>query len=150
VPAGTYGSGSASCNAGEVLVGGGFTGASGPSGVENYNFTANGASQWGGYAFNHGGVPSTITFYAECLTYTGAHSSQTPYAQSSVAAGGIDTTTSHSCASGSCVSGGGFADDEYATVYTMFASGRSWQVYLQSAPGHTKLLNAYAECVTFS
>jgi hypothetical protein len=161
-PAGALASGAASCNAGEVLVGGGFTGVSGPSGVEIYNFMASGGSQWGGYAFNHSAFAAPITFYAECLAYPGAHSNQTAVAQSSVPAGGAVTTRSHPCAGGTYVSGGGFADDEHATIYTMFVSDQgvqngqpiapdtTWGVQLQSAPGYSNLLNAYAMCLSFS
>jgi hypothetical protein len=49
VPAHSYASGFASCNPGEVVVGGGFIGPSAlmdtPAGVERYNFTANDSSQ---------------------------------------------------------------------------------------------------------
>jgi hypothetical protein len=150
VPANSYANGYASCNPGEVLVGGGFTGVSGPTGIEIYNFMANGAMQWGGYAQNHTAFPGSITFYAECLTYSSAHSSFTlPPRQYAIGTGASGAGNSPTCASGMYVSGGGFADDSFGTLYTMFVNGSSWQVALQSSPGHANLLNAYAMCLGF-
>jgi hypothetical protein len=133
---GTYGTKFVSCNAGETLVGGGFAASNGTS---LYNFTASG-STWGGYAWNHTGGGLLFNFYAECLTYSGSHSSFTSYAQAT------GHTVSNVCPSGSWVSGGGFAANQNSHVFTMLAASGSqaWDVYDTPA----SLLNAYAMCLT--
>jgi hypothetical protein len=133
---GAYGSKFASCNAGETLVGGGFASS---NGLTLYNFAASGAT-WGGYVYNITGSALPFSFYAECLTYSGSHSSLTSYAQAT------GHTVSNGCPSGSYVSGGGFAGNQNSHVYTMSAttSGQAWEVYDTPA----SLLNAYAMCVS--
>jgi len=133
----TYGTKFVSCNAGETLVGGGFASS---NGVSLYNFTASGSS-WGGYAWNHTGSALPFNFYAECLHYSGSHSSFTSSAQAT------GHTVSNACPSGSWVSGGGFAANSNSHVYTMSAtsSGQAWEVYDTPA----SLLNAYAMCLAF-
>ena len=133
----TYGTKFVSCNAGETLVGGGFASS---NGVSLYNFTASGAS-WGGYAWNHTGGALLFNFYAECLHYTGSHSSSTSYAQAT------GHTVSNACPSGSWVSGGGFAANQNSHVFTMLAasSGQAWEV--NDTPA--SLLNSYAMCLAF-
>jgi hypothetical protein len=133
----TYGTKFASCNAGETLVGGGFAAS---NGTTLYNFTASGSS-WGGYVWNHTGSALPFNFYAECLTYSGSHSSFTGAAQAN------GHSTSPACPSGSYVSGGGFAANQNSHVFTMSAtsSGQAWDVYDTPA----SLLNAYAMCLSF-
>lgn len=133
---GTYGTKYASCNAGETLVGGAFASS---NGLTLYNFAASG-STWGGYVWNDTGSALPFSFYAECLTYSGSHSSLTNYAQAT------GHTVSNACPSGSWVSGGGFAGSHSSIVYTMSAasSGQAWEVYDTPA----SLLNAYAMCLT--
>jgi hypothetical protein len=132
----TYGSKYASCNAGETLVGGGFASS---NGLTLYNFMASGAT-WGGYVYNHTGSALPFSFYAECLTYSGSHSSLTSYTQAT------GHTVSNACPSGSYVSGGGFAANQNSHVNTMSAtsSGQAWEVYDTPASP----LNAYAMCVS--
>jgi hypothetical protein len=134
---GTYGTKFVSCNAGETLVGGGFAAS---NGLTLYNFSASG-STWGGYAWNTTGGGLLFNFYAECLTYSGSHSSFTSYAQAT------GHTVSNACPSGSWVSGGGFAGSHSSIVFTMLAtsSGQAWEVY--DTP--SSLLNAYAMCLSF-
>ncbi len=148
VPAGGTNSAVASCNAGEVLVGGGYAL---NTGLELYNTSAASASQWRGYAKNHGSTSGLLNIYAECLTYSGAHSSQTAYRQSSIAAGDTGSTTSNACPSGTYVSGGGYADSADAYIYTMSAdsSGNTWTAYIYADGGHSELLNSYAMCLGF-
>jgi len=132
----TYGSKYASCTAGETLVGGGFAS---NNGLTLYNFAASGGA-WGGYVYNHTGSALPFSFYAECLTYAGSHSSLTSYVQAT------GHTVSNGCPSGSYVSGGGFAANQNSHVSTMSAtsSGQAWEVYDTPA----SLLNAYAMCVS--
>jgi hypothetical protein len=154
VPAHSNASGLASCNPGEVVVGGGFIGPSAlmdtPAGVEVYNFTASGSSQWGGYAQNYNALPQPITFYAECLKYAGAHSSFTlPPNQYAIGSGAVGGGNSPACPGNMYVSGGGFADRAFALPTLMTANGKVWQVQIQSSAGHTNQLNAYAMCLGF-
>jgi hypothetical protein len=132
----TYGAKFASCNSGETLVGGGFAS---NIGLTLYNFMASGAT-WGGYVYNHTGSALPFSFYAECLTYSGSHSSLTAYTQAT------GHTVSNACPSGSYVSGGGFAANQNSQVFTMAAasSGQAWEV--SDTPA--LLLNAYAMCVS--
>jgi hypothetical protein len=148
VAPGSTNSAIASCNSGEVLVGGGFAL---NTGLELYNFSANSATQWAGYAKNHGTTSGLLNTYAECLRYSGAHSSQTSYRQSSIAAGATGGTTSNACPSGTAVSGGGYADGIDAFIYTMSADsgGTTWTAYLYANGGKSELLNSYAMCLGF-
>jgi len=61
-------------------------------------------------------VSALFNIYAECLTYSGAHSGQTTYKQSSIAAGATGSTASNTCPSGAYVSGGGYADSTDAFI----------------------------------
>jgi hypothetical protein len=148
VAAGSTNGALAGCNAGEVLVGGGF--ALSP-GLELYGFYANSATQWIGYAKNHSAGSTLFNTYAQCLTYGGAHSSQTTYRQSSVTAGATGSTASDACPSGTAVSGGGFADSIDAFVYNTSAGGdgKTWAAYLYANGGRDELLNSYAMCLGF-
>jgi hypothetical protein len=136
VSANTYGTKFASCNAGETLVGGGFASS---SGLTLYNFTASGAS-WGGYVWNHTGSALPFSFYAECLTSSGSHSSFTG------AGSGTGHAVSPACPSGGYVSGGGFASNQNSPIFTMSASSgaQAWETNDTPASG----LNAYAMCVS--
>jgi hypothetical protein len=135
----TYGTKFANCNAGEVVVGGGFAL---NSGVTLYNFTASGSS-WGRYVWNHNSSSTAASFWAECLTLSGAHSS---FIAPTSNVGSSPSATAN-CPSGSSVSGGGFAANQNSSIYTMDANGNGWQPYV--TPSGTGM-NAYAECVTFS
>ncbi len=148
VAPGGINSATASCNAGEVLVGGGYAL---NTGLELYNFSPASGTQWKGFARNHGTTSGLLNIYAQCLTYSSAHSSPTTFHQSSIAAGAVGSTVSAACPSGSAVSGGGYADSEDAFIYTMSSSGSgsTWTVYIFADGGHSELLNSYAMCLGF-
>jgi hypothetical protein len=139
----------ASCNAGEVLVGGGFAF---QNGLELYYFDANSATQWHGYAWNRGSSSALFNIYAECLTYANAHSSQTAYVESSVAEGVRGGTTSTACPSGTYVSGGGYRYDTQAFIYATWVSGNgtTWTADLYANDGADESLGSWAMCLGFS
>ena len=135
------------CNAGEVAVGGGY--ANPTPGVEIYNLTASG-NGWGGYAANHTSAAAVVTFYAECLNSSGAHTTFTSPATTSVGAASTGGTQV-SCPGGSLLSGGGFADDENALVYNSSPNSSStWEAYLLNQGASATGLNVYAMCLSFS
>ena len=148
VTPGGINSATASCNAGEVLVGGGYAL---NNGLELYNFSPASTTQWRGYARNNGAATGLLNIYAQCLTYGSAHNSMATVRFSSIAAGATGSTVSGACPSGSAVSGGGFADNEGAFIYTMSASGggTTWTVYLYADGGRAEQLNSYAMCLGF-
>ena len=148
VAPGDINSATAACNAGEVLVGAGYAL---NNGLELYNFAPASATQWRGYARNHGTMTGLLNIYVQCLTYGSAHNSTATVNFSSIAAGATGSTVSGACPSGSVVSGGGFADSEGAFIYTMSASGNgtTWTVYLYADGGRTEQLNSYAMCLAF-
>jgi len=147
VGAGTTGNGDVACSGSEVAVGGGF--ANPTVGVEIYNFTAMG-NGWGGDAVNNTSAAEVVTFYAECLNSSGAHTAFTSPAVTSVSAG-ASGGTQVSCPGGSLLSGGGFADDENALVYTSSPNNSStWGADLKNQGASSTGLNVYAMCLSFS
>jgi hypothetical protein len=138
----------AQCNAGEIVVGGGFGGA---SGLEVYNSTANSGSEWLGHVANHNGgaISSTVDILAECLKFQNAQSSLTLYKQISIPSGAVSQVVSNPCPSGQFVSGGGFVDSQNGDVYAMLATDNNttWTVGLEANGGHAETLNGYAECL---
>jgi hypothetical protein len=148
VGAGTSGNSVAACNSGEVVVGGGF--ANPTPGVEIYNFTAQ-SNGWGGYAKNNTGSLADVFFYAECLISSGAHTTFTlPPAQTSVPGSGTGSTQI-TCPGSSLLSGGGYADQENAIVYSSSPNNSTtWEAALKDNSGSSNLLNVYAMCLSFS
>jgi hypothetical protein len=147
IASGAIGNANIPCNAGEVVVGGGY--ANPTPGVEIYNFTASG-NGWGGYAVNHTSSAAVVTFYAECLNASGAHTTFTSPVTTSIGAGSTGGTQV-SCPGGSLLSGGGFADDENALVYNSSPNSSStWEVYLKNQGASSTGLNVYAMCLSFS
>jgi hypothetical protein len=142
-----------SCNAGEVLVGGGFALA---TGLELDSSEPNPAlpMKWDGFSYNHGDSPASMNGYAECLAYARAHSSQTSSGGATIADGARGGTTSPACPSGTYVSGGGYgyATEATAFVYAMWASGSgtTWTADLYAYGGADATLNSYAMCLGFS
>lgn len=53
-----------------------------------------------------------------------------------------------SCPAGSVVTGGGYATSDDLFVYTHLKSGNGWQVYAKNNSASSKLLNAYAICLS--
>jgi len=78
-----------------------------------------------------------------------APSTQQVYAQVTVPAGGIGHAVV-ACPSGSIVTGGGYASNQYQIVYTQSATGNSWEAYSKNTSGSSQLLNAYAICLSYS
>jgi hypothetical protein len=119
------------CNAGEVLVGGGFYSETGMVVYISNEYTAN---TWTGTAKNFGSTSSMFSVSAECLTYANAHSSFTAKGLSSrsVTPGSGGRAASPTCPSGTYVSGGGFIGP-WGIFYDTAAEGSgdttTWAVY---------------------
>jgi hypothetical protein len=120
-----------SCNAEEVLVGGGFYSQTGLVVYLVGKFTA---SMWRGAAKNFGATAGQFGGYVECLTYAHARSSETAQGLSStfITPGNGGRAASPSCASGMYISGGGFVGPA-GVFYDMSAEGSggatTWAVY---------------------
>jgi hypothetical protein len=133
------------CNAGEVLVGGGFALVA-TSEVQVASFAT--GTAWNAYVYgdnnSYSGEPFTI--YAECLTYSAVHvlavDEFTPVANG---------TASATCPSGTFVSGGGYLSGgpflpHGWPIYSVHAGGNGWRV-TDSGPN---TFSAEAECVTLA
>lgn len=138
----------AKCNAGEVVVGGGF---GGPAGLEIYNNSANSGTDWLGYVANHNGgsISSTYDVLAECLTYPNASTSLTIGKQISVSNGTSNQVTSNTCPTGQFVSGGGYVYGQKASVYFIQASNSNTTVTagLYANGGQNETLTVWADCL---
>jgi hypothetical protein len=134
---------SASCNAGEKIVGSGFTMDIRDS-VQSTQ--PGGSSLWGLAVYGPTSLRgASVTLYIECLTYSAAHISFTP----SPINGGLSTVTA-ACPSGATASGGGFDIDPNAALSSLIPAmhaNNGWQVYI--TPFSTSM-GAYAVCVAFS
>jgi hypothetical protein len=113
------------CNRGEIVVGGGFSGSKG------IKFEALAGSsywnRWRGGVYNHSGAVQPFTVFAECLRYAGA--SINPVTDISP----VGASISEACPKGSYVSGGGFMAMQFVTfalivVSSPTASGQQWMV----------------------
>jgi hypothetical protein len=142
----------ASCNAGEVAVGGGFYSQTGlvVYGSSGYSTT------WGSAAHNIGATPGQLGAYVECLTYAKAHSSDTSKGLSptDLTPGNGGRAASPLCPSGTYMSGGGFGGPD-GVFYAMSAEGSggatTWAVYeYNNSSGDHAYVQSSAECLGFS
>jgi len=146
----------ATCNAGEVVVGGGFA-LDQHQGVTLATFWNPAETQWEGHVVNLGAASTRATIDAECLAYRGASVQSTAFAGLIITAGNRGSATSGACPSGSFLSGGAYMDRPGgAFVYTMQAqvvlgeSGGSlfvWAASLYANTGHDVGFEAGALCL---
>jgi hypothetical protein len=144
------------CNAGEVVVGGGFA-FDLHTGVELDVFRDKSSdTQWWGQVVNFGATSTLASIYAECLASSGASMKATTLSNLNVAVGGQGSALSVACPSGYYLSGGGFEDDAGAFVYDVQArvvlgdSGGSsivWTASLYANGGHQDGLSVLAICL---
>ena len=130
---------SASCNRGENVVGGGFSGYTGMKLSDSHG--SDDFINWAVYPTNGSLASQPFTVFAECLRYSGVSSSHSIGVQSSGHA------ISGECPGGGFLSGGGFMAAAYQPVaYIMrpTASGQKWEVFEVSGAG----LTAQAICLT--
>jgi hypothetical protein len=66
----------------------------------------------------------------------------------SIAPGAIGSTNA-TCPAGTVVVSGGFATNPEVHVYTQMKSGNAWIVYAKSNSGASRILNVYANCLTY-
>jgi hypothetical protein len=144
----------ASCNAGEVVIGGGFAASSGDVEISGTYMAASG--QWQAFAVNHGASSALLNAYAECLTYRGARSSMTriKLPGTSVAKDTTGSAASYPCPSGAYVSGGGYGyNAAQGLIYDMSVEGSgssaTWTVYLRYNGDGSGSLYPYAMCLGF-
>ncbi len=144
------------CNAGEVVVGGGFA-FDLHTDVTLDVFRENSSdTQWSGQAVNRGATSTLASVYAECLASSGASMKATALTDSGIiAAGGRGSTFSVACPSGYYMSGGGFEGGRSGFVYDMQAqlvlgdngSYRAWMVSLYANGGIQDGLLVEAICL---
>jgi hypothetical protein len=145
--AGGTGHAVANCPAGSVATGGGFAAKSDQS-LFVYNSSRSG-NGWQVYARNTSGANQLLNAYAICLSGTNGTVTQVVN-QVSAPASGIGHATA-ACASGSLVTGGGFAGNDKLAVYntSMSSGGGKWESYARNSSGSSQLLNAYSICIKF-
>jgi hypothetical protein len=158
VSPGTDGFAHANCNAGEVVVGGGFASQTGVVVYLSQISTTDGTTTnaWADGAKNLGATSGQLRVYAECLTYANAHSSQTAHGESGteIAPGNGGRAASPPCPSGTYLSGGSFFGPA-GTYYDMSAAGSgssiTWAVYDYNNLGdqHSAFVGSAAMCLGF-
>jgi hypothetical protein len=144
IHSGSTGSTTASCPAGTVATGGGFS-----IGSDSLVYTqAKNGNGWTAVAKNNSGVDRTLTVYAECLTYPSASTTQVEN-HISVSAGGYASQTAV-CPGGSVVTGGGYtsAPDGSMWTYASWQNGNNWQVTERNTSGVAKDFHVYAVCLS--
>jgi hypothetical protein len=106
------------CNAGEVVGGGGFAL---DANLVLIVFTTKSDTQWWGSIISHSANPALATIYAECLAYSGAYLALSTNQEINIATGSTGSVTAPPCPSGSYLSGGGFVHDDGSFIYAMSA-----------------------------
>jgi hypothetical protein len=132
----------ATCPAGSVVTGGGFAS---NSNLTVYSSLENG-NGWEVNAQNTASLSQPLNAYVLCLSGTSGTSQQV-LNQATVAAN-VNGNAVAACPGSTLLTGGGFASSNGLFVYTESASSSGWQVYVQNNAGASKLLNAYAICLT--
>jgi hypothetical protein len=155
VAAGSANRAYAKCNAGEVVVGGGF--AFDLHADVALDVFGNNASdtQWEGQVVNLGAASTLATVYAECLAYSGASMKATTLAGVNIAPGNQGSALSAACPSGYYLSGGSYIDQPAGFVYAMSAqmvlgdNGSSivWKALVYANGEHQAGLEVEAICL---
>jgi hypothetical protein len=136
----------ATCPAGSVVTGGGFATSSDKS-LFVYNSSRSG-NGWQVYAKNTKSTSQLVNAYAVCLSGTNGTSEQVLNQVSTP--GGSNGHAVAACASGSLVTGGGFAGNTDLSVYnTSMGDSNKWETYARNTSGSNQLLNSYAICIKF-
>ena len=143
------------CNTGEVVVGGGFYSQTGLVAYESDGYYAQShPTTWHGNAKNFGATSGQFGIYAECLTFTNAHSSlASGQTGPALAPGNGGRAASSTCPSGTYISGGGFygpAGIFYDTAAEGSGSATTWAVYdYNNTEDDTRYVSSQAVCLGF-
>jgi hypothetical protein len=132
-----------SCPSGTTLTGGGYAA---NSNLQVYSDSMQG-NGWESAAKNISGSAQLLNAYAMCYNGAGASSSFV-LKQVSVGAG-TNGNAKADCPSGTLATGGGYASNIGAIVFTTSQEGNSWHSYVTNTTGSTQLLNSYAICTDF-
>ncbi|MBN1439021.1 MAG: hypothetical protein JW929_06375 [Anaerolineales bacterium] len=145
VAPGTVGHTTATCPAGTVVTGGGYSVSN--TGMWAYIQRKNG-NGWVVYAQNNSGANKTLTAYAVCLTYPSAATSDVS-TNRSVAAGHSESMTA-ACPAGTVAVGGGYTGSVEGKLITYFSglSGNGWRVSEKNIGSGTANFHAYAVCLS--
>jgi Ig-like domain from next to BRCA1 gene len=141
---GAQGSVTASCPAGTVITGGGFS-----TGLDVWVYTQLASGNgWIVYARNNAAVSRTLTASAVCLTYPSASTAQV--VSSATASAGHSASGTATCPAGTILTGGGYSGMPNAVLrtYSVIPSGNSWVVTANNSSGGDIVFNVYAVCLS--
>jgi hypothetical protein len=143
INAGSYGSETATCPAGSVVTGGGFTSAANGS-MWTYATWQNG-NGWQVSEKNTGGAATLFHVYAVCLSGTPLTSDKVT-ATGSIPAGG-NASVQVACPAGKVATGGGWGlSDNEVPFFSGFSSGY-WRVYVHNSSGSVRSLLTAVTCL---
>jgi hypothetical protein len=143
VNAGTHGSATASCPAGSVVTGGGFT--SSPDGSMWVYASWQNGNGWQASEKNTGGAAKLFHVYAVCLSGTPLASAKTT-ATGNIPAGG-NAAVQVACPAGKVATGGGWGlSDDELPYFSGFSSGY-WRVYAHNTSGSLRSLLTAVTCL---
>ena len=147
VPSSSTGNTTAACPSGTILVSGGFAVASLPD-MFVYTQTRSG-NGWRVYAKNDTGSNKLMTVNAVCLYNATGGTTIQVLGQVDVPANSVGHAVAY-CPAGSIVMGGGWATpwDHSMHVYNSSMAGNGWQVWVKNNIGASKLMQAYAICLS--
>jgi hypothetical protein len=141
---GAVDSATATCPAGTVVTGGGFS-----VGLDVWVYTQlKQGNGWIAYAKNNAGVNRTLTTYAICLSYLSVTTTQV-FTSVTVDAGHSATGTA-TCPAGSVVTGGGYTGkiDGSLRTFSEYLTGNAWQVAASNNGVSSTTFNVYAICLS--
>jgi hypothetical protein len=143
VAPGAWGTVTANCPAGSVVVGGGFDG-EGNMSAYNHGLNGNG---WRAYAKNFSASNKTLKAYAFCLTGISGSSNQVSHDET--IPGGDAGGSIASCPGGSVITGLGFASSpDSLWVYRSDMIGNAARAYGKNLSGSSSIIRTYATCLT--
>ena len=147
VPASGFGDPIASCPAGSIVTGGGWSAPDGDMHFYNSRKSGNG---WQVRGKNTSGAAKPIRAYAVCLSGTSGTTNEVGKGGS--VPGNATNYVLAECTGDSLAVGGGFAGSTALTVYNTSprpSTDDQWIVYAKNSTGTDKPLNAYVVCLSF-
>ncbi|HTX78960.1 MAG TPA: NBR1-Ig-like domain-containing protein [Longilinea sp.] len=146
ISAGNTGNAAITCPSGSIATGGGFR--LNASYLQVYN-SSKGGNGWQAYARNSSGINSNLTAYVTCLSGISGASTAQILSQTSISGNSTGSATA-ACASGSLLTGGGFALGNNLFVYntSMTSDPTKWISYARNTAAGSQLINSYAICLS--
>jgi hypothetical protein len=151
IAANSSGTGVAACNAGEILVGGGFNGEGTNVDISHLSPSADHTGFILTAAYHGTSSQQTMFVYAECLSAPKAHLIVPPPTTATISPHGSGPVQI-SCPNGTLLSGGGIDLLNGVAVATHFApnSATAWLTEVQNQTIVSTTVKLYALCLSFS